>query len=495
MRHPKQGQTKPHRRIILQTETDIAGWRDHARAMLQANVEPNQLSWSVKNRARSGELDFGEVIHQHGGEKPSGLQPIRIEKAFLQLIKTGLLHSNEDRFDLAYRLLFRAQKIPRLYQNPADGDVKQLNGYVKSIRRDIHKMHAFVRFRKTGMRGEREQFIAWFEPEHHIVEAVGPFFRNRFTGMDWIIATPEASIAWDGKELLTGGGGRKEDFIQQDVVEDEWRTYYRNIFNPARLKTQAMKSEMPVKYWHNLPEAELIPSLIKQSGSEVREMLEKDTAAEKLAGPVFEKRTWEPSSVNELNEKLTLQTNGYGENFSSRPVLGEGSVRSPIMIIGEQPGEEEDRQGRPFVGPAGEILDRALAQADIERRNTYLTNAVKRFKFVKRGKRRIHQTPSLADIKHYRWWLEQEVRLVRPDIIIALGATAARALTGKAVTITRSRGSVLPLTEETHFLITAHPAYVLRIPDTAGQNIEHEKLVRDLQTASAFAVSLHSYAD
>ncbi|QJB70292.1 UdgX family uracil-DNA binding protein [Parasphingorhabdus halotolerans] len=153
------------------------------------------------------------------------------------------------------------------------------------------------------------------------------------------------------------------------------------------------------------------------------------------------------------------------------------------MLIGEQPGDQEDLAGRPFVGPAGQILDRALARAGISREAAYLTNAVKRFKYVQQGKRRIHQTPSLADIKHYRWWLEQECELVKPDIIVVLGAIAARAMTGKSVTISRTRGELLEHAEHSLLMITAHPSYILRIPDKAGQEIEYEKLVRDLSAA------------
>ncbi len=476
-------------RIVLESETDIQGWRDQARAMIQRGTEPGQLVWSVRNRAGMGELDFGEVTHQQARPANRPSSEIRIDRAFLQLINTALLHKNEDRFALAYRLLFRMQKTPKLYRNPADADVRKLQSYEKSVRRDIHKMHAFVRFRKVGTRGNREQFIAWFEPEHHIVEAVGPFFRNRFTGMDWIIASPDASIAWDGENLISGAGGCKQDFAQEDVIEEEWRSYYRNIFNPARLKTQAMKSEMPMKYWHNLPEAELIPSLVRQSGSQVQKMLDRETDISALTGQAVEEGHWTPDSLSELNKEMAVRTADYGDNFSVQAVLGEGRADCGIVVVGEQPGDQEDRRGRPFIGPAGELLDRALGDAAIDRKHLYLTNAVKRFKYVQHGKRRIHQTPSPADIKYYRWWLEQETKLIKPRIILALGATAVRALTGRSLSISRTRGAILPLAANRHLLVTVHPSYILRIPDAAGQDIEYDKLVRDLRKAAAFAAT------
>jgi len=473
-------------RMALKNEVDIDGWRTHARALLQAGVAPDRVTWTVAGRSDGRQLDLTgpAALPEPDADRPA--RSIRIAKPLLSLINTGLLHRNEDRFDLAYRLLYRAQSVPGLHGNPADADVLKLNGYAKAIRRDIHKMHAFVRFRKIGDCGAgREQFVAWFEPDHHITEAVAPFFRNRFTGMDWLIVTPEASIAWDGGKLSVGPGGRKEDVPQEDVIEAEWRTYYAHIFNPARVKVAAMKSEMPMKYWKNLPEAELIPGLLEQSGARVDAMVAQpqDTVrfAERATGSAIEP----PASLDQLYQMLQQQTDAPMEKFAPTLVRGAGPENAPIMIIGEQPGDQEDQQGRPFVGPAGQLLDRALAEAQLDRQQLFLTNAVKRFKFTPRGKRRIHETPNVGEINYYHWWVEQEIRLVNPEIVIALGATAARCLTGKAVKIARHRGTILPFIADRSLLITVHPSYLLRIPDAQGRQVEYAKFVRDLEAAAA----------
>ncbi|MGB5725197.1 MAG: UdgX family uracil-DNA binding protein, partial [Parasphingorhabdus sp.] len=183
---------------------------------------------------------------------------------------------------------------------------------------------------------------------------------------------------------------------------------------------------------------------------------------------------------------LEQQTDAPSEKFSDRLVRGTGPDDAKIMIIGEQPGDQEDRQGRPFVGPAGQLLDRALEQAGIDRQKTFLTNAVKRFKFTPRGKRRIHETPNVGEINYYRWWVEQEIRLVNPGLVVALGATAARCLIGKPVKISRHRGEILPATDGRSSLITVHPSYLLRIPDEQGRQVEFAKFVRDLQLAAEF---------
>ncbi|WP_373491968.1 UdgX family uracil-DNA binding protein [Parasphingorhabdus sp.] len=480
-RRPKNGF-----RIALCSEVDRDGWRAHARRLLQGRVAPDQVTWTVAGRRDSDQLDLSAQTVSLPAAASHSPRPIRISRHLLALINGGLLHRNADRFDLAYRLLYRAQSVPRLHENPADADMMKLNRYAKAIRRDIHKMHAFVRFRKIGEREGREQFVAWFEPDHHITATVAPFFRKRFTGMDWLILTPQASIAWDGDRLSIGSGGSKHDLPQQDLVEAEWRTYYANIFNPARVKIAAMKSEMTLKYWKNLPEAELIPSLLERAAGRVDAMVahgRQDAFRPADHAPLSTAEP--PASLDQLYEILEQASDAPRESFSDRLVRGSGPVDARIMVIGEQPGDQEDRQGRPFVGPAGQLLDRALAEAGLDRQRLFLTNAVKRFKYRQSGKRRIHETPNAGEINYYRWWIEQEIRLVDPRLVIVLGATAARCLTGKVMKISRHRGTILPLATNRSLLITVHPSYLLRIPDAQGRQVEYAKFLRDLELAAA----------
>ena len=170
---------------------------------------------------------------------------------------------------------------------------------------------------------------------------------------------------------------------------------------------------------------------------------------------------------------------------ATQTVFGEGPLDAPLMLIGEQPGDQEDLAGHPFVGPAGQLLDRALDEARIDRAGLYLTNAVKHFKHERRGKRRIHQTPETPEIKACHWWLEQELDLVRPRIIVALGATAARALLGKAVTISRTRGAPIPLDGGAEAWVTVHPSFLLRLPDEARRAAERARFVEELRDIGA----------
>jgi DNA polymerase len=164
---------------------------------------------------------------------------------------------------------------------------------------------------------------------------------------------------------------------------------------------------------------------------------------------------------------------------ATQAVLGEGPLGAPIVFVGEQPGDQEDVQGRPFVGPAGQILSRAMTEAGIDRDETYLTNAVKHFKYEQRGKRRIHQKPTTGEVKHYRWWLMKELDFVHPQIVVALGATAVLALAGKALPIGRNRGRTT--VDGWPGYITVHPSYLLRVPDEAAKEAAYRDFVRDLE--------------
>ncbi|MFL9839410.1 UdgX family uracil-DNA binding protein [Sphingomonas sp. ST-64] len=464
----------------LEAEDDFAGWRDAARRFLNAAVPPAQIAWRVDGDG-SGDLFPSSPIPCSDTESQ-----VRVPRALLSLLRVALLHHDPGRFALAYRLLWRLRTTPTLHANPADRDMIAINAMAKSVRRDMHKMHAFVRFRKIGSAGGREQFAAWFEPEHHITRAVAGFFRDRFAGMDWIIVTPEATIAWDGAALTTGPGGTRADVPDSDTIEDEWRAYYSSIFNPARVKVAAMKKEMPVKYWRNLPEAMLFQPLLRAAGARVEAMVKRARDEDRL--PIAEESA--PAGRFEtlaaLNAAIVRDDVPPSPDFSDRIVVGEGPASARLMFVGEQPGDVEDVEGRPFVGPAGQLLDRCLSTAGVDRSGAYLTNAVKRFKFSERGKRRLHQTPNAGDIAHYRWWLDEEIRLVDPAVVVALGATAVHALTGRKQALAPLRDGPLPLGER-RMIVTVHPSFLLRLPDEQARGIERERFVRDLAAARQLA--------
>jgi DNA polymerase len=194
-----------------------------------------------------------------------------------------------------------------------------------------------------------------------------------------------------------------------------------------------------------------------------------------------------PASANELEAAVQACRRCDLWRRATQGVAGEGPARAALMLVGEQPGDQEDIAGRPFVGPAGHLLDRALIQAGLERTDCYLTNAVKHFKFTARGKRRIHARPDAGEIDACRWWLDHEIRLVRPRAVVALGASAGRAVFGRNVTVSRSRGRAVPLMSGASGLLTVHPSYLLRLREPGDRARAFAELVEDLHAAKGLA--------
>ncbi|MDB5611933.1 MAG: uracil-DNA glycosylase [Bradyrhizobium sp.] len=169
---------------------------------------------------------------------------------------------------------------------------------------------------------------------------------------------------------------------------------------------------------------------------------------------------------------------------ATQTVFGEGPQNAQIMLVGEQPGDKEDLAGKPFVGPAGQMLDRALEEAGIDRKKVYVTNAVKHFKFVPRGKIRLHQKPNTPEIKACRQWYERELKSIKPDLVVAMGATAAQSVFGKITPINKNRGRPIDLDDGIKALVTVHPSYLLRLPDADAKAREYERFVDDLRVAA-----------
>ena len=452
---------------------DFDAWRDAARPLAAAEVPPEDVVWQVGDTPV--DLFAGEAVAHEAPPTPG----FSVPRAFIDLARDVVMANDPERFALLYTLLFRLRREPKLIEDRADPLVRRLDALAKAVRRDIHKMRAFLRFREVDANetGDGQpRFVAWFEPEHHIVRANAAFFVNRFASMRWSILTPEVSLHWDGKTLSEGPGASKADAPDGDPVEAVWKTYYASIFNPARVKVGAMLKEMPRKYWKNMPETALVPQLI--AGAQARESSMIETARAEVGGN--SQVAWEA-----LRDEALTCTRCHLYKCATQTVFGEGPVDARLMFVGEQPGDQEDLAGQPFVGPAGQVFNRALATAEIDRSRVYVTNAVKHFKFEQRGKRRIHAKPGAGEIEACRWWIEQEQMLVRPEVSVALGATAARSLFGKVMAIGKERGRALTLPDGGQAWITVHPSYLLRIPDKAQAEDEFGQFVEDLRKVKA----------
>jgi DNA polymerase len=464
-------------RVTLASEDDFEGWRDSARDLAEAGVPPDAVVWLVEGA--SADL-FATESHQPRGAS------FAVPRSFVDLAKSVVCHSDPERFSLLYAILWKLRSNRHALEDRADPLVDRLNRLAKEVRRDVHKMHAFVRFREVEQPDGTTRFVAFFEPEHHIVRHTAGFFVRRFTNMRWSILTPELSIHWDGETVTEGPGATRADAPSGDPVESMWKAYYASVFNPARLKVGAMLKEMPRKYWRNMPETSLVQPLIASARSRELEMIDRAAAKAGLKQALEAERGIEPggnlrASWEALMEEARGCTRCDLYKNATQTVFGEGPLDASIMFVGEQPGDQEDLAGRPFVGPAGQVLDEALEKAGIPRSEIYVTNAVKHFKFEQRGKKRIHSKPNAGEIEACRWWIDQERSLIRPPITVALGATAARSILDKVVTISRVRGSPLPLPDGGECWVTVHPSFLLRIPEPDRKREERAKFVEDLK--------------
>ena len=485
--------------VLLDAPDDFDGWRAGARAAVLAGVSPQDIAFRVAG-GEEGLFDGGGATLP---EAPANAA-LTVPKAFVDVAGQVVCHSEPERFALLYRLLLRLQGDRTLMQQPADRDVHRANVLAKEIRRDAHKMKAFVRFRKTGETADGvETFAAWFEPTHHIVRHTAPFFMRRFAGMHWSILTPKGCAHWvaggRAADLTFTAAVPKSEAPADDALEDYWRSYYASIFNPARLKLNAMQSEMPKKYWHNLPEAALIPQLVKDAQSRETRMRDAEPTLP-LPGMMKHKETVVEEnfpdrdaiqSLDDLHAALKGCTACPLYKPATQVVPGKGPVDARLMMVGEQPGDKEDLAGEPFIGPAGTLLRELMAEVDLNPDEAYVTNAVKHFKFEPRGKRRIHQNPSTGEIDTCKWWLNKEIELVRPQIIMALGGSAVRALTGRTQTIKSLRGAVHTLDDApmregrnapTELVVANHPSFILRVPHEGAKRDARAGLLEDLRT-------------
>lgn len=459
---------------------DIA-WRTAARQFLAAGVPPSNILWG--NLTAAPDLFASDAPPQTGGS-------VTVPRSFVDLAQTVVWHRDPERFARLYAFLWRLRGAPHLMTDRGDADLSRLRQMEKNVSRCQHKMKAFVRFRDIGAPdASRRSFAAWFEPTHHTVEPTADFFVRRFGDMDWRIVTPDVCAVFESGSLTFQDGQAKPD-LPADAGEQLWITYFRNIFNPARLKVTAMQSEMPKKYWKNLPEAASIPEMVASAPARARQMADAAPSlpparmAQVQAQLAQTVSAWD-GPTDALPAAITACTRCPLHCAATQAVLGEGPLDASLMIVAEQPGDVEDLCGKPLVGPAGQLFDRIAAQAGLDRNQAYVTNAVKHFSFTPRGKRRIHQRPNTSEINHCRWWLDAEVAQMKPRLIIAMGATAAQALTNNGAAILTRRGQIERSLTGQPVLITLHPSYLLRLSDPKAKEEASRLFETDLRKGVA----------
>ena len=479
-------------------------WRDHVRELVAAGTAPNDVHWIDSLRSAHhatgglsadgglfGSSEAPEFTPASATSEGGVEAPLQLPRRFVERLKTVSCFRSESMWSVAYRLLYRVAQGERdLLDDPLDPDVTAFQRMEKAIRRDAHKMHAFVRFRRIedGEARGGERFIAWYEPSHLIVERESEFFRKRFPSMDWSILSPDRCAHWDGTRVTLTEGATRDKAPTDDELEELWCAYYASIFNPARVKLKAMTAEMPKKFWHTLPETQQIPELLADVPRRLAEMAKTSRRMAESAMPFV------PSGAPLDELRGALQGCEGCELFKdhTRAVPGEGQEGASIALLGEQPGDTEERLGRPFAGPAGRVLDGLIEQAGLDRADLYLTNAVKHFRHEvklepgERGKRRIHKRPTIEHVSRCQPWVDAEMQRVRPDTLLCLGVTAARSVFGP--TFRSPEASAAPEVRSSRYakrtIVTFHPAAILRARSSERKKSMEQHMLESFIAAS-----------
>lgn len=448
-------------------------WRREARAYLARRAPPERVHWEALDAAQAGL--FQSAPQDFGAAQAT----VRVPRAFAEAAPYVAAHRDPGRWDLMYRLLWRlTQGEPHLFEVAVDADVARFTRMLRAVQRDIHKCHAFVRFVATPSGA----YVAWYRPDHRIVRHAVAHFAKRYPHMPFVLHTALESVRWDTQRLTMEPG------IARDAVpglgddtqaESLWATYYASIFNPARLKLKAMRQEMPARYWSVMPETRLIDRLVAEAPARVQKFHAEQPQSGKDYLPA------NPQDLPALRQAAAACAACAFAKQATQTVFGAGAAAAQLMFVGEQPGDEEDLRGQPFVGPSGQLLDQALQEAGIPRQEAYVTNAVKHFKWTPRGKKRLHQRPLARDVAACKPWLAAEMAVVQPRVLVCLGATAAQSVFGKVVKIGAVRGAWHATAFCDKTWVTAHPSSILRQPDEAARAAAYATLVQDLRIVRA----------
>jgi uracil-DNA glycosylase len=428
------------RSVVLKSETDWEGWRRATRALVLAGIEPEELTWSV------------------GGNPPNlpdATGSFHVPRALVSLASLAIQVRDPDRFGLLYSLVWRINAGERLLEDDTDVDLLLVRRMALSVRADAHRMRTNIRFLAVPENGAR-RYLGWFEPAHFVLPANAQLIAHRFPELSLSIVTPDGASFWDRSSLLFGSGLRHAE--DDEALQGWWEAHRGTLLEQATPDVSVPAAEA----MDEAPRPPDRPAL----------------------GPVVLHTKSDPELLHSAKDASTCHRCPLYEP-ATQTVFGEGPVDARLMFVGEQPGDQEDTIGRPFVGPAGQMMDRAMEEAGIDRRTVYVTNAVKHFKFTPRGKRRIHQTPEVPEIQACLFWLDVERVQVRPRLLVLMGGSAARAVLGRAVTISRERGRPIKLPDGQTVFVTVHPSFLLRIPDAAAKAREYAAFVRDLTAIRA----------
>jgi DNA polymerase len=466
--------------MIERTVRDFDAWRAAARELISRGLSPSDVHWRSADDAQQ-ELPLD--IDSEPRRETIGPTAFRVPKQFLDLAKHVACHRDPRRWQLLYETLWRITHGEHdLLDDAVDEQVHALRQMEQAVRRDIHKMHAFVRFEKQEVDGG-EEYLAYYRPDFRVFRLAAPFFVERFGSMRWTIFGPDETAAWDGEQLIFLPGVFRESAVSGDELTQLWKSYYASTFNPARLNVRLMRREMPQRFWPLLPEAADVEQLVARAPSRTEQLIH--DGGKKSQQPISAKAFLPVErDLKSLAEAARVCQGCSLHASATQTVFGEGPPDARIVFIGEQPGDQEDLAGQPFVGPAGRIFDELLAASGIDRSQAYVTNTVKHFKWEPRGKRRLHAKPNSREIFACRPWFEAELEAIQPLVLVLLGATAAQAVLGPQFRIQRERGEFRRSRWSERTIATYHPSAILRAGEAAHALHIREAMLADFKLAA-----------
>jgi DNA polymerase len=459
-------------------------WRAAARELIARGMPPADVAW----QSQPGD---GDLFSSTPDATDTSAPLLRLPRSLVELLESAACFNVHDRWAFLYQVLWRWQLDQHDVLSPADADGARLHAMAKAVRREEHDMHAYVRFRERAESEGPPRFVAWFKPTHNVLPQVARHFARRMGSASWMIATPAASMLWDGSTLHAGPALLSGAADIDDAGEALWLTYYRSIFNPARVNAGLLRSHIPSRFWKNLPEGAIVPAMLSGAANGERRTGQTASVGQRSGATMIPVSAERAQPARDLPTTLDQCRRCTLWQHATQAVPGAGPPQARIMLVGEQPGDQEDLAGLPFVGPAGALLEQALQEAGMARDSIYLTNAVKHFKWEPRGKRRLHKTPAQREILACHGWLEQELASVKPQVIVALGSTALKSiLQDGAASMTPLIGT--PVQHEGRWVVTVyHPSYVLRAPDEGSRRQAYEVIVAGLRQALLLGQDSH----
>lgn len=466
-------------------EPSFAAWRRAARELLRQGIEPERIEWVEWVECTSGSSGNAGPHSADIPDSSTAAPPVAapaIPRELLARLKTAACYRAPDRWSLLYRILWRWTHGERHVVDPQDRDGALLDQRIRSVEHETADLVLLTLFRRRDPSMGLPEFVGWYEPHHDQLERAAARFAERMGDSTWMLATPQGAAFWNGMLLRSGGpaadnGGhaaRPRSASQQpnppaapvlppgamageattsEPTEALWLAYYASVFNAA-------PAPVPLRYWRTPPAGPPLPAHLARERSRLGAQSGTVTVP---AMPPVEYSAVTPPLREPTGPLSTCRRCALWRN-AKQAVAGAGPVQAAIMAVGEQPGEDENQSGAPFSGPAGQLLDTVLARAGLDRAALYLTYAVKHYKWETLDQQRVHRTPAPREVEACHYWLEQELAQVAPRVVVTLGATALKALTGAHVNLSEYLGQTI---DHGGRLIvpTWHPSYALKMAD------------------------------